>query len=71
MRPSPHPRVYASRIGALIESPAFVPSLTARTNLRSLARLRGITDARVDEVLEIVGLRDREQGAGAGASRSG
>jgi len=56
-----HPRVYASRIGALIESPAFVPSLTARTNLRSLARLRGITNARVDEVLEIVGLRDRSK----------
>ncbi len=56
-----HPRVYASRVGALIESPAFVPSLAARTNLRSLARLRGIPNARVDEVLEVVGLRDRSR----------
>ena len=56
-----HPRVYASRIGALIESPAFLPSLSARTNLRSLARLRGISNARVDEVLEVVGLRERSK----------
>jgi ABC-2 type transport system ATP-binding protein len=56
-----NPRAYAARIGALIESPAFVPSLSARTNLRSLARLRGITNARVEEVLEVVGLRDRSK----------
>jgi ABC-2 type transport system ATP-binding protein len=56
-----HPRVYASRIGALIESPAFLPSLSARANLRSLARLRGISYARVDEVLEVVGLRERSK----------
>ena len=36
-----------------------MPSLSARTNLRSLARLRGISNARVDEVLDIVGLLDR------------
>jgi ABC-2 type transport system ATP-binding protein len=57
--PISHPRAYASRIGALIESPAFVPSLSARSNLRSLARLRGISNARVDEVLETVGLLER------------
>ena len=57
-----HPERYASRVGALIESPSLVPGLTARNNLRSLARLRGLNDARVDEVLETVGLtgRDRE-----------
>jgi ABC-2 type transport system ATP-binding protein len=54
-------RAYASRIGALIESPAFVPSLSARTNLQSLARLRGISDSRVDEVLDVVGLQDRSK----------
>jgi len=53
------PRKYAPRIGALIENPAFIPSLSARTNLRSLARLRGISNARVDEVLDIVGLLNR------------
>ena len=55
------PRAYAARIGALIEGPAFVPSISARANLRSLARLRGISDGRVDEVLETVGLLDRSK----------
>ena len=59
--PISDPRAYASRIGALVESPAFVPSLSARTNLRSLARLRGISNARVEEVLDVVGLRDRSK----------
>ena len=57
--PISDPRKYASRVGALIESPAFVPSLSARTNLRSLARLRGISNARVDQVLDTVGLLNR------------
>src|SRR5512137_2375480 len=35
-----HPHAYASRVGVLIESPAFVGSLSARANLVSLARLR-------------------------------
>ena len=57
--PISHPGTYAARIGALIESPAFMPSLSARTNLRSLARLRGISNARVDQVLDMVGLLGR------------
>jgi ABC-2 type transport system ATP-binding protein len=57
--PISDPRKYARRIGALIENPAFIPSLSARTNLRSLARLRGISKARVDEVLDVVGLLNR------------
>jgi ABC-2 type transport system ATP-binding protein len=59
--PVSRPRVYAARVGALIESPAFSPTLSARANLRSLARLRGIANARVDEVLAIVGLMDRSR----------
>jgi ABC-2 type transport system ATP-binding protein len=60
--PITHPEAYAGRVGALIDSPAFVPGLSARRNLVSLARLRGLPDARVDEVLAVVGLtgRDRE-----------
>ncbi len=56
------PTGFASRVGALIESPAFVPTLSARANLRSLAQLRGLPASRVEAVLEIVGLtgRDRE-----------
>jgi ABC-2 type transport system ATP-binding protein len=56
------PARYAARVGALIESPAFVPALSARANLLSLARLRRLPPTRVNEVLEVVGLagRDRE-----------
>jgi ABC-2 type transport system ATP-binding protein len=59
--PISYPLAYAARVGALIESPAFVPNLSARTNLRSLARLRGISNGRVDEVLEVVGLLERSK----------
>jgi len=46
----------------MIESPAFVASLSARANLVSLAHLHGTPMVRVDEVLAQVGLlgRDRE-----------
>jgi ABC-2 type transport system ATP-binding protein len=45
------------RVGAIIESPAFYPYLSGRDNLRVLARLRsGVTEQRVVDVLEIVGL---------------
>ena len=56
------PRDYASRVGVLIESPAFLPGLSARSNLVSLARLRHLPLERVDAVLAQVGLmgRDRE-----------
>jgi ABC-2 type transport system ATP-binding protein len=53
------PSSFSARVGALIESPAFIPSLSARANLRSLARLRGVPDHRVDEVLDVVGLLGR------------
>ncbi|MBO9556202.1 ATP-binding cassette domain-containing protein [Cellulomonas sp.] len=53
---------YLRRVGALVESPAFVPGLSARANLTSLAQLRGLPLGRVDAVLDVVGLtgRDRE-----------
>ncbi len=56
------PRDYASRVGVLIESPAFIPGLSARSNLVSLAHLRRLPLERVDAVLAQVGLvgRDRE-----------
>jgi len=60
--PISSPRDYASRVGVLIESPAFLPGLSARSNLVSLARLRHLPLERVDAVLAKVGLigRDRE-----------
>ncbi len=60
--PISSPTSYASRVGALIESPAFIPGLSARANLVSLAQLRRLPLERVDAVLAQVGLvgRDRE-----------
>jgi ABC-2 type transport system ATP-binding protein len=59
-RPISDPRTYASRVGALIESPAFAPGLSAKANLLSLAYLRGLPQDRVGEVLGIVGLTGRD-----------
>jgi ABC-2 type transport system ATP-binding protein len=47
------------RVGALIESPAFHPAMSARRNLRVLATLGALPTSRIDEVLEIVELADR------------
>ncbi len=57
--PISHPERYASRVGALIENPAFLPNITARANVESMAILRSVPMERVDEVLSIVGLSDR------------
>jgi ABC-2 type transport system ATP-binding protein len=47
-------------VGSLIESPAFYPYLSGRANLRALAAVGAPTRPnRVEEVLELVGLRDR------------
>jgi ABC-type multidrug transport system ATPase subunit len=48
-----------SRIGALIEAPAFYPFLSGRDNLRVLARYAGIADDRVEAVLREVDLSAR------------
>ena len=58
--PIEKPQRFAGRVGALIETPAFVGGLSARDNLRSLAALRGLGMSRVDAVLDIVGLLGRE-----------
>ncbi|MEA3502612.1 MAG: ATP-binding cassette domain-containing protein [Actinomycetota bacterium] len=54
-----NPGAYLSRVGALIESPAFYPSLTGEENLRSLAALGGFPRERIAGVLDIVGLSER------------
>ena len=49
-----------SRVGAIIESPAFYENLSGRRNLQLLASLSGgVQTTRVDQVLEIVDLRER------------
>ncbi len=55
-----HPWPALRNIGAVIETPAFYPYLSGYDNLRALAiTLGGITNARIDEILELVGLQDR------------
>lgn len=45
-------------VGILLEAKAFHPTRTARNHLRILAAAGNISDTRVDEVLDIVGLKD-------------
>lgn len=49
-----------SRIGAIIETPAFYENFSARRNLQLLASLSGgVSSKTVDETLDIVGLKER------------
>lgn len=47
-----------SDIGALIEMPALYENLSAKENLKVRTLLLGLPDSRIDEVLEIVNLKD-------------
>jgi ABC-2 type transport system ATP-binding protein len=58
-QPLTHPERYLPCVGALIEAPAFYPSLSGRTNLEVLARLGDFPRSRVGQVLEVVELSDR------------
>ncbi len=58
-KPLTDPRSYLPRVGALIEAPAFYPSLSGRTNLEVLAYLGGHPRSRVGQVLDMVELSDR------------
>jgi ABC-2 type transport system ATP-binding protein len=46
-----------SQVGSLLDAGALQPSRTARNHLRWLARSQGLTDRRVDAVIERAGLR--------------
>lgn len=59
--PIDDPGAYAHRVGALIENPAFIATISARDNLASLAALRGLPTSRIDEVLDVVGLTGRDR----------
>ena len=54
-----HPEKYLSRVGAMIEGPAFYPALSGYENLSVLAKLGGFPIERVQELLDKVGLGDR------------
>jgi ABC-2 type transport system ATP-binding protein len=56
-------------IGALIESPSFYPFLSGRENLRALGATGARTSsARIEELLELVGLRERARDRVSGYS---
>jgi len=48
-----------SRVGSIVESPQFFANFTGRRNLELLAGVEGIARARVEEVLDRVGLHGR------------
>jgi len=51
-----------TRVGALIETPALYGYLSGRSNLRAFALpLGGVPGRRLDEILDLVGLRDRQR----------
>ena len=53
------PSAYLHRVGALIETPACYPALTGRENLRVFAIAGRHDTARIDELLDVVGLTGR------------
>ncbi|MDX6234782.1 MAG: type transport system ATP-binding protein [Nocardioidaceae bacterium] len=57
--PIEDPAAYLSRVGALIESPAFYPSLSGAENLDMFAIVGGHERDRVPALLELVGLDGR------------
>ena len=57
--PIEHPERYLSRVGAMIEGPAFYPALSGHENLMVLAKLGGFPIERVKILLEKVGLAAR------------
>jgi ABC-2 type transport system ATP-binding protein len=57
--PIADPSGYLHRVGALIEAPAFYPTLTGAENLRVFATLGGHDRHRIGDLLEVVGLGGR------------
>lgn len=48
-----------SHVGAVVENPELYKYLTGYENLKQIARIRGISDERIDEVVKLVGLEKR------------
>jgi ABC-type multidrug transport system ATPase subunit len=56
-----HKNLALQSIGALVERPDFYEYLSAHQNLSLLATMDNVSNKRIDEVLEIVGLTDRRE----------
>lgn len=48
------------KVGAIIERPNFYPYMTASQNLGLVCKIKGVSQDKIDEKLEIVGLLDRK-----------
>ncbi len=57
--PLTDPAAYLPRVGALIESPAFYPSLSGRENLQMFADVGGLDSRSIPDLLAMVGLATR------------
>jgi len=55
-----NPAGYLPRVGALIETPAFYPSMSGKANLQVLCSLGGIGGQRIPQIIETVGLTGRD-----------
>lgn len=49
------------KVGAIIESPNFYPSMSAEDNLKLVCQIKGVDYSRIDTVLETVNLQDRKK----------
>jgi len=48
------------KVGAIIERPNFYPYMTAKQNLNLVCKIKNVTNAKIEEKLELVGLLDRK-----------
>ncbi|MFK2820643.1 ATP-binding cassette domain-containing protein [Flavobacteriaceae sp. LMIT009] len=48
------------RVGAIIERPNFYPYMSAYDNLKLVCRIKGVSESKINEKLEIVGLLERK-----------
>ncbi len=48
------------RVGAIIERPNFYPYMSAYNNLKLVCKIKGVSEEKINEKLEIVGLLDRK-----------
>lgn len=54
-----NPASYLDRVGALVEMPAFYPTLSGKVNLDVLCSMGGLSGSTIPEVLELVDLTER------------
>jgi ABC-2 type transport system ATP-binding protein len=48
------------KVGAIIERPNFYPYMSAYQNLKLVCKIKNVTEAKIEEKLEIVGLLERK-----------